>query len=222
MPRMNLHRTLAAVSGMTMVSRVTGLIREFLIARAFGASSIPTPSLLHSGYPTCCAACLPKAHFRRHSCPYLLNTRRKRVMTTAKRNGRPCRYHPAVGTPAHRFSRIIGAPAVVYLMATGLKSNPDAFDDLGHDDPHHVPLHRLHVAGRPGRRHPQHLARIQGSGVHAGLAESQSSIAAALFLAPFLKQPIYALAIAVFVGGVLQLAIQVPALVKIGMLPRIR
>ena len=30
MPRMNLHRTLAAVSGMTMVSRVTGLIREFL------------------------------------------------------------------------------------------------------------------------------------------------------------------------------------------------
>ena len=39
MPRMNLHRTLVAVSGMTMVSRVTGLIREFLIARSFGASS---------------------------------------------------------------------------------------------------------------------------------------------------------------------------------------
>src|ERR1700716_3379041 len=35
---MNLHRTLATVSGMTMLSRVTGLIREFLIARAFGAS----------------------------------------------------------------------------------------------------------------------------------------------------------------------------------------
>ena len=36
---MNLHKTLAAVSGMTMLSRVTGLIREFLIARAFGASA---------------------------------------------------------------------------------------------------------------------------------------------------------------------------------------
>src|SRR6187551_1677255 len=36
---MNLHKTLAAVSGMTMVSRVTGLIREILFARAFGASA---------------------------------------------------------------------------------------------------------------------------------------------------------------------------------------
>src|SRR5690242_15064871 len=36
---MNLHKTLAAISGMTMLSRVTGLLREFLIARAFGASA---------------------------------------------------------------------------------------------------------------------------------------------------------------------------------------
>src|SRR5690242_8970628 len=35
---MNLHKTLATVSGMTMLSRVTGLVRELLIARAFGAS----------------------------------------------------------------------------------------------------------------------------------------------------------------------------------------
>ena len=49
-----------------------------------------------------------------------------------------------------------------------------------------------------------------------------SSIAASLFLAPHLAQPIYALAIAVFVGGVLQMLIQVPALVKIGMLPSVQ
>src|SRR3954468_14710196 len=36
---MNLHKTLAAVSGMTLLSRVTGLIREILFARAFGASA---------------------------------------------------------------------------------------------------------------------------------------------------------------------------------------
>src|SRR6478609_8003607 len=36
---MNLHKTLAAISGMTMLSRVTGLLRELLIARAFGASA---------------------------------------------------------------------------------------------------------------------------------------------------------------------------------------
>src|SRR5712664_3061472 len=36
---MNLHKTLATVSGMTMVSRITGLSREILFARAFGASA---------------------------------------------------------------------------------------------------------------------------------------------------------------------------------------
>src|SRR5450830_624393 len=36
---MNLHKTLATVSGMTMLSRITGLLRESLFARAFGASA---------------------------------------------------------------------------------------------------------------------------------------------------------------------------------------
>jgi len=49
-----------------------------------------------------------------------------------------------------------------------------------------------------------------------------SFILAALFLAPHLQQPIYALAAAVLVGGVLQLAIQIPALYRIGMVPRLR
>ncbi|WP_295500156.1 lipid II flippase MurJ, partial [uncultured Ralstonia sp.] len=35
---MNLLKTLATISGLTMLSRITGLIRETLIARAFGAS----------------------------------------------------------------------------------------------------------------------------------------------------------------------------------------
>jgi putative peptidoglycan lipid II flippase len=48
-----------------------------------------------------------------------------------------------------------------------------------------------------------------------------SSILASLFLQQHLEQPIYAMAIAVFVGGVLQVAIQIPALVRIGMLPRL-
>ncbi|WP_394781738.1 murein biosynthesis integral membrane protein MurJ, partial [Undibacterium sp.] len=48
-----------------------------------------------------------------------------------------------------------------------------------------------------------------------------ASIAASLFLQSHLEHPIYAMAIAVFAGGVLQVAIQIPALMKIGMLPRL-
>jgi putative peptidoglycan lipid II flippase len=41
-------------------------------------------------------------------------------------------------------------------------------------------------------------------------------------LAPYLQSPIFALAIAVLVGGVLQLSIQVAAVVRIGLVPRLR
>ncbi|MCE1161246.1 MAG: murein biosynthesis integral membrane protein MurJ, partial [Burkholderiales bacterium] len=46
-------------------------------------------------------------------------------------------------------------------------------------------------------------------------------ICAAIFLAPHFNPPIYALTIGVIVGGLLQLGWQIPALMKIGMLPRI-
>jgi putative peptidoglycan lipid II flippase len=49
-----------------------------------------------------------------------------------------------------------------------------------------------------------------------------SFIACALGLAPRLAEPIYALGIAVVLGGIAQLALQIPALRRIGMLPRVR
>src|SRR5574337_1055360 len=45
-------------------------------------------------------------------------------------------------------------------------------------------------------------------------------IGGALWLAPLFDRPVEALAWSVFIGGLLQLGIQVPALAKIGMMPR--
>ena len=41
-----------------------------------------------------------------------------------------------------------------------------------------------------------------------------------LFLTPYLERPIFALAVAVVVGGFLQLGIQIPSLMKLGVMPR--
>jgi putative peptidoglycan lipid II flippase len=48
-----------------------------------------------------------------------------------------------------------------------------------------------------------------------------SSIFFSLFLVKYFEVPIYSMAVAVMVGGVLQVAIQIPALKRIGMLPRL-
>lgn len=49
-----------------------------------------------------------------------------------------------------------------------------------------------------------------------------SMIAAALCIAPHLEQPVIALAWGVFAAGILQLAVQLPSLAKLGLLPRPR
>ncbi|MEY3642667.1 MAG: hypothetical protein RLZZ149_595, partial [Pseudomonadota bacterium] len=48
-----------------------------------------------------------------------------------------------------------------------------------------------------------------------------SLIGGAVLLAPHIEQPIYALSIGVLIGGILQLSIQIPVLLKLGLLPRI-
>src|SRR6185436_17557276 len=49
-----------------------------------------------------------------------------------------------------------------------------------------------------------------------------SFIACTLWLAPYFDPPVLALAWAVFIGGILQLAFQVPFLMRLKMLPRFR
>jgi putative peptidoglycan lipid II flippase len=48
-----------------------------------------------------------------------------------------------------------------------------------------------------------------------------SFIVSALVLADYFEQPIYAMAVGVCVGGLAQVAIQIPSLVKLGMMPRL-
>jgi putative peptidoglycan lipid II flippase len=48
-----------------------------------------------------------------------------------------------------------------------------------------------------------------------------SFIFAAVVMADYFEQPIYAMAVGVCIGGILQVAVQLPSLIKLGMLPRI-
>lgn len=75
---MNLLKSLAAVSSMTMFSRVLGFARDAIVARIFGAGMATDAFLWHSNFLTCYAEFLPKAHFRRRLCRFLLSTKASR------------------------------------------------------------------------------------------------------------------------------------------------
>ena len=217
---MNLHKTLAAVSGMTMVSRVTGLIREILFARAFGASAYTDAFNIAFRIPNLLRRLFAEGAFAQAFVPILAEYKSQKGEEATK----SLVDHVATVLMWTMLLTcvigIIAAPFVVYLIATGLKSNPAVFDAS-------VWMTRImfpyiafmsFVALSGGILNTWREFKIPA---FTPVLLNLAFIAATLFLAPYLDTPIYAMAIAVVVGGILQMSIQIPALLKIGMLPRL-
>jgi putative peptidoglycan lipid II flippase len=217
---MNLLKTLATISGMTMLSRVTGLLREFLIARAFGASAYTDAFFVAFRIPNLLRRLFAEGAFSQAFVPILAEYKNQKGDEATKALVDHVATVLTWTLLLTCVAGILAAPTVVYLIATGLKSNAKAFDVA-------VVMTRIMfpyigfmslVALSGGILNTWREFKIPA---FTPVLLNLSFIAASLFLAPHLQQPVYALAIAVFVGGVLQLLVQIPALVKIGMLPRL-
>jgi putative peptidoglycan lipid II flippase len=217
---MNLHKTLVSISGMTMLSRVTGLLRELLFARAFGASAYTDAFNVAFRIPNLLRRLFAEGAFSQAFVPILAEYKNQKGDTAT----RELTDHVAtILIWAVLLTCLLGiaaAPIVVYFIATGLKSDPHAFESS-------VLMTRImfpyigfmaFVALAGGVLNTWCRFKIPA---FTPVLLNLSFIVATLFVAPRLEQPVYALACAVFVGGVLQIAIQLPALRKIGMLPRI-
>ncbi|CAN5309958.1 murein biosynthesis integral membrane protein MurJ [soil metagenome] len=217
---MNLLKTLATISGMTMLSRVTGMFRDILVARVFGASAATDAYIIAFRIPNLLRRLFAEGAFSQAFVPILAEYKAQQGPIPTKElvdHVATILTWTMLGICA---LGIAAAPIVVYLIATGLVTDPKTFDSA-------VVMTRIMfpyigfmslVALSGGVLNTWREFKIPA---FTPVLLNLSSIAASLFLAPYLAHPIYALAIAVFVGGVLQLAIQIPALIKIGMLPRI-
>jgi putative peptidoglycan lipid II flippase len=217
---MNFHKTLAAVSGMTMLSRVTGLLREFLIARAFGASAYTDAFFVAFRIPNLLRRLFAEGAFSQAFVPILAEYKNRQGDIATKNLVDHIATVLSWALLITCALGIVGAPLIVYVIATGLASEPDTFNAS-------VTMTRImfpyigfmsFVALAGGILNTWREFKIPA---FTPVLLNLSFIAASLFLAPHMKQPVYALAIAVFVGGILQMAIQIPALLRIGMLPRL-
>jgi putative peptidoglycan lipid II flippase len=217
---MNLLKTLAAISSMTMLSRITGLLREILFFRAFGAGGLTDAFYIAFRIPNLLRRLFAEGAFSQAFVPMLAEYKNKQGEAAT----RTLVDHVATvlvwATLLTSAVGIIGAPLFIYLIGSGLSKDPESFDAA-------VWMTRLmfpyiacmsFVALSSGVLNTWRQFKIPA---FTPVLLNISFIAAALFLAPHLKQPVYAMAIAVMVGGILQVAIQVPSLVKIGMLPRL-
>ncbi len=217
---MNLHKTLATVSGMTMLSRITGLFREILFARAFGASAYTDAFNVAFRIPNLLRRLFAEGAFSQAFVPILAEYKNQQGPEVTKTLVDHVATALIWASLLTCIAGIVGTPFIVYLIATGLTSNPDAFHASVVMTQVMFPYigFMAFVALSGGILNTWHEFKIPA---FTSVLLNLAFIAASLFLAPFLAQPIYAMAVAVVVGGLLQVGIQIPALIKIGMLPHI-
>ncbi len=215
---MNLLRTLLTISGMTMLSRITGLVRELLIARAFGASGFTDAFFVAFRIPNLLRRLFAEGAFSQAFVPILAEYANKKGTDPAKE------LIDKVATALMwtllliTIVGMVAAPGVVWLVATGLDGNSEIFGlsvlMTRIMFPYILFMSMVALAG--GVLNTWREFRIPAI---TPVLLNVTFIIASLFVAPYLSQPVLALAGAVFIGGLLQLAIQIPALKKIGMLP---
>ncbi|MGY0196127.1 murein biosynthesis integral membrane protein MurJ [Leptothrix sp. BB-4] len=219
---MSLLRSASVVSAFTLLSRITGLVREQLIATAFGASSSTDAYQVAFRIPNLLRRLFAEGAFSQAFVPILAASRTQ--------NGDEAT-HALVDAVATVLAwvlvlvcllGVVGAPVLVWLMASGLPDGAQAeavtmtrwmFPYIGCMSMVALSAGILNTWKR--------FAVPAATPVLLNL----SVIAAAWWLAPVFERagrpPVEALAVGVMIGGVLQLAIQVPALHRVGLLPRI-
>ncbi len=218
---MSLIRAAATVSSLTLLSRVTGLVRDILIARAFGAGPLTDAFWVAFRIPNLLRRLFAEGAFAQAFVPILGEVRSRHedeaVKTLLDRVALTLFLVLCLITVAG----IIGAPWVVYAMASGL-SEPGRGQEYGAA----VWMTRIMfpyiicmslVAFASGVLNTwRHFAVPAFTPVLLNL----SMIGASIGLTPYFSQPIYALAAGVMVGGLAQLSVQWIALSRLGLCPR--
>jgi len=216
----NLLRAAATVSGLTLLSRITGLVRENLTASLFGASAFTDAFFVAFRLPNLLRRMFAEGAFSQAFVPMLAQAR------TESDEAGTREMIDRVATAlfwvllAISVAGVAAAPGLVWLMASGLSREPQAFDAAIVMTRWMFPyiLFISLVALAAGVLNTWRRFAVPAfSPVMLNLC----FIGAALGLSSRFDPPVYALAAGVVIGGIAQLAIQLPALRRIGMLPRI-
>jgi len=218
---MNLLKALAAISSMTLLSRVLGLVRDVVIARQFGVSPHTDAFLVAFRLPNLLRRIFAEGAFSQAFVPILSEFRSTRSAEDTREFVNHVSTLLALVLVLVSIVGILAAPVIVYISAPGFADSPEKFEVT-------VSLLRITFP---------YILFISLCSLAAGILNTWSRfsvpaftpvllnvsfIVFALWLAPYFDPTIEALAWAVFAGGLLQLGFLLPFLARIGMLPRFR
>ena len=219
-PPVNLLKAASTVSLLTLLSRVTGLVREQLIAVGFGASGATDAFNVAFRIPNLFRRLFAEGAFSQAFVPLLAATR--------ERNG-DAATHQLIDAVATVLAWVLltvcvlgvaGAPVLVWAMGSGLEQFDSAVLMTRWMFPYIGFMSMVALAAGILNTY-RRFAVPALTPVLLNLCV----IGAAWWGAPWFQargiEPIFALAGGVMLGGVLQALVQIPALAAVGCLPRI-
>lgn len=212
---MSLLKSSALVSGLTLISRITGVIRDMLIARYFGASAETDAFYAAFRLPNMLRRLFAEGAFQQAFVPMLADVKENRSAGECDRFIHNVLTTLAIAVLIASVIGVLIAPLLVWAIAGGLSDTPEAFDLS-------VALTRFMFPYIAFMSLVAFAAAILNSWKHFAIPAvtpvllNISFIVSTVVLTPRLSSPIWALAIAVIAGGVLQLGTQIVALRRIG------
>ncbi|MDB5873945.1 MAG: putative virulence factor, partial [Ramlibacter sp.] len=221
---MTLLKAASTVSLLTFASRVTGLVRDLLMAATFGATSLTDAFNVAFRIPNLFRRLFGEGAFSQAFVPALAHSKEVDGDAVTHRLIDSVATVLAWSLLATCALGVIGAPVLVWALASGFKQDAHSFEAAVLMTRWMFPYIGFMslVALSAGVLNTWKRFAVPAS---TPVLLNLSMIAAAWLGAPWFAslgiEPIYAMAGGVIVGGVLQLAVQIPALRRLGLLPRI-
>lgn len=214
---MNLLKSLATVSSMTMVSRVLGFVRDAIIARFFGAGMATDAFFVAFKLPNLLRRIFAEGAFSQAFVPILAEYKSQQGEEATRTFLAYVSGLLTLILAVVTLVGIIAAPIIIMITAPGFADSQDKFalatTMLRITFPYIFLISLASLAGAV-------LNTWNRFSVPAFVPTflNLSMIGFTLFATPYFDPPALALAVSVVVGGIFQLLYQLPHLKKIGML----
>ena len=216
-----LFKSTAIVSSMTLISRILGFVRDMLIARIFGVDVATDAFFVAFKIPNFLRRLFAEGAFAHAFVPVLADYKEQGSKAALKLFVDRTAGSLALILMLITLIGIVAAPLLILLLAPGF-----AWQGTQHDlavlmlqitFPYLLFIGLVAFAGGILNAHGK-FAIPALTPVFLNIC----MIAAAIWLAPLMNEPVMALAWGVFAAGVVQLLFQLPFLMRLGLMPRFR
>ena len=220
----SLFKAASTVSLLTLASRVTGLVRDLLMASVFGATIFTDAFNVAFRIPNLFRRLFAEGAFSQAFVPVLAAHKTQHGDEATRR------LIEAVATALFWVlllvcaAGVVGAPLLVWALASGLRQDPVGFDAaivMTRWMFPYIGCMSLVALAAGVLNTYKHFALPAVTPVLLNLCMIVAAWLAAPQFAARGIEPIYAMVGGVMAGGVLQLAVQLPALARLGLLPRL-